>query len=381
MQDPWFKTTFRHSALGKNLLLQVPHDVFSTQRIDEGTLLLLDHLPSTLPKSVLDMGCGYGALGLPIAATFTDAQVDMVDRDLLAAAWSGKNAETNQLKNVRAFGSLGFSNIDRKYDWILCNVPARIGEPFIQNLIHLGSSQLNEGGELRVVIINDLLPFFSEMDLITKGPRHSILSRKSISDSKKIIPDETLYLRDQVSFSDLTFDRPFDFGGDDQKRLKTGLSVLIDALPRTLPTSEIKILNFRPGYGPIPLYCAKKWARSKVVAIDRDLLGTKFIRHNAFKLGLMDQIEIRESPYFSAAVLSGEKFNLIIGELSPSAGEAVALSELAAIEGCIADQGEAIILCLDKLEKDWIKKFSKMSKLSLFRVLSRDGYSVIRLSK
>ena len=67
MRDPWFKATLNLSALGQKLQMQIPHDVFSTQRIDEGTLLLLEHLPSREPATVLDMGCGYGALGLPIA--------------------------------------------------------------------------------------------------------------------------------------------------------------------------------------------------------------------------------------------------------------------------------------------------------------------------
>jgi 16S rRNA (guanine1207-N2)-methyltransferase len=381
MKDPWFKSTFRYSALGKNLLIDIPHDVFSTQRIDEGTLLLLDHLPESNPKTILDMGCGYGALGLPIAATYSQARVDMVDRDLLAAAWSQKNATTNHLQNVRAFGSLGFNSVEQTYDWILCNVPARIGEPFIQNLISLGTSRLNPGGELRVVVINDLLPLMSKMELVIKGPRHSILLKKATQKPESIVPAESLYLRDQVKFSELLFDRPFDFGGDDQKRLKTGLSVLMDALPRSVSQTEFKILNFRPGYGPIPLYCAHKWPQSKVIAIDRDLLGTTFIRHNASKLGLTDRIQIRETAHFPDAIEDHEQFNLIIGELSPSAGEAVALSELSTIERSLANGGEAIVLCLDKIEKDWIKKFSKTSKLSIFKVLSREGYAVVRLAK
>src|SRR5213076_515113 len=51
-----------------SLSLDVPWDVFSSQRIDEGTLLLLQHLPAGDPASLLDLGCGYGALGLPLAA-------------------------------------------------------------------------------------------------------------------------------------------------------------------------------------------------------------------------------------------------------------------------------------------------------------------------
>ena len=381
MHDPWYKSTFQYSALGKNLTIHIPHDVFSTQRIDEGTLLLLDHLPESKPTTILDMGCGYGALGLPIAASYPETKIDMVDRDLLAAAWSKKNAEANSLNNVNAFGSLGFRDVHQTYDWILCNVPARIGEPFIKNLIHLGCSRLNAGGELRVVVINDLLPLVNEMKLIIKGPRHSILSISTSELSAKPTPPESLYLRDQVKVADLQLDRPFDLGGDDQKRLKAGLPVLLDALPRSIPASDFKILNFRSGYGQISLHCKKKWPHATVVAIDRDLLGTTFVRHNALQLGLSDGLDVRESAHFPDAIHLEEKFNLISGELSPSAGEAVALAELKAIEKSLAPKGEAIILCFEKLEKDWIKKFASMSKLSIFKVLTREGYTVVRLSK
>ena len=381
MNDPWYKSTFQYSILGNRLNIQIPHDVFSTQRIDEGTLLLLEHLPENTPSSILDMGCGYGALGLPIAAKFPESKMDMVDRDLLAAAWSQKNAAANSITNVHAFGSLGFRDVHGKYDWILCNVPARIGEPFIKNLIHLGCARLNPGGELRVVVINDLAPMVTEMKLIIKGPRHSIYSISASEFSGEVVLPETLYLRDQIKIADLELDRPFDLGGDDQKRLKVGLPVLMDTLPRQSPKGEFKILCFRSGYGQLPMLSKKRWPESKVVAVDRDLLGTTFVRHNAKKLGLNNQLEVREKAHWPDAILEGEKFNLILGELSPSADEAVAISELTAIEKSILKDGEALILCLEKIEKDWMKKFASKSKLSIFKVLTREGYTVTRMTK
>jgi 16S rRNA G1207 methylase RsmC len=381
MNDPWYKSTFQYSALGVHLKMHIPHDVFSTQRIDEGTLLLLDHLPESSPTSILDMGCGYGALGLPIAAKFPEAKMDMVDRDLLAAAWSQKNAAENSIKNVNAFGSLGFRDVHGKYDWILCNVPARIGEPFIKNLIHLGCARLNPGGELRVVVINDLAPMVTEMKLIIKGPRHSIYSISASEFTGEAVSPETLYLRDQVKVADLDLDRPFDLGGDDQKRLKVGLPVLIDTLPRQAPKGEFKVLCFRSGYGQLPLISKKRWPNAHVVAVDRDLLGTSFVRHNAEKLGLSQNLEVRETAHWPDAISKEEKFNLILGELSPSADEAVAISELQAIEQSLIKGGEALVLCLEKIEKDWMKKFAPKSKLSIFKVLTREGYTVTRMTK
>jgi 16S rRNA (guanine1207-N2)-methyltransferase len=255
IKSPWYKTSFQYSPLGTNLKVAVPHDVFSTQRIDEGTLLLLENLPATDPRTILDMGCGYGALGLPIAAKYSNAQVDMVDRDLLAAHWSQENAQANQLSNVRAYGSLGFRDVKSPaYDWILCNVPARIGNPFIENFIEKGRALLNGGGELRVVVIRDLGPVLEEMRdknnwplvEVARGPRHAIYSIGAQAGTAAIAESETLYLRDQVQVGDLLLDRPFDIGGDDQKRVRTGLPVLLDTLPRQDPDQRLKkILCFR----------------------------------------------------------------------------------------------------------------------------------------
>ena len=391
MNDPWYKATFQYSSLGVKLPAQVPHDVFSTQNIDEGTLLLLEHLPEKEPISVLDMGCGYGALGLPIAARFPNARVEMVDRDLLAVKWSEKNAKLNQLSNIQAHGSLGFRDLgsNSTYDWILCNMPARIGKPFIQNFVELGSSKLNSGGELRIVVIRDLGPILLEMKEehqwpiteIAKGPRHTIFSISSATAKHPELSAEELYFRDQVQVQDLVLNRPFDFGGDDQKRLKSGLPVLIDSLPRQMvSTPDHRILCFRSGYGSLPLLCRKRWNQSKIVATERDLLGSTFLRWNADLLELNgDRLEIRENAHFPNALHANEKFNLILGELSSSAGEAVASSELIAIQAALAPRGQAVILCLEKIEKDWVRKFALENKIQVSRVLSREGFTVIRI--
>ena len=393
MYDPWFKATFPYKALGSNLEVDVPHDVFSTQRIDEGTLLLLDHLPDSHPEHVLDMGCGYGALGLPIAAKFSESQIEMVDRDLLAARASARNAAKNKLTNVDAYGSLGFLNVKRSdYDWILCNVPARIGRPFIENLVSEGNSRLKETGQIRIVVITDLGPLIREiatdknwpMVEVAAGPRHLIFAMKAIPKNTTLetaLDSRTLYLRDEVKVADLVLARPFDIGGDDQKRLHVGLPVLIDMLPRGAYSKDQRILCFRSGYGQLPLLARKRWPEATVVAIDRDLLGTQFTKINAKTLQVeSEKLEVREHAHFPEALLEGEKFDLILGELSPSAGEAVAFDELRAIEKTLRPGGEALILCLEKIEKDFVRKYAEKYKRQISRALTRDGYTVIRIS-
>src|SRR5438094_1684685 len=127
---PYARTRLTVRAPGVALPLDVPADVFATRAIDEGTLLLLRNLPTGRPGSLLDLGCGYGALGLPIAARFPEARALLVDRDLLAVRASAHNARSLDLGNVEARSGLGFADLPRgsgPFDWIVCNVPARIG--------------------------------------------------------------------------------------------------------------------------------------------------------------------------------------------------------------------------------------------------------------
>src|SRR5438477_12433013 len=80
---PYARTRLTVRAAGIELPLDVPADVFATRAVDEGTLLLLRNLPDVAPQSLLDLGCGYGAIGLTVAALHPAARALLVDRDLL----------------------------------------------------------------------------------------------------------------------------------------------------------------------------------------------------------------------------------------------------------------------------------------------------------
>src|SRR5438445_5893317 len=97
---PYARTQLTVKALGLALALDVPADVFASRAIDDGTLLLLRNLPGRAPASLLDLGCGYGALGLPVAARYPQARALLVDRDLLAVRAAAHNASALGLGNV-----------------------------------------------------------------------------------------------------------------------------------------------------------------------------------------------------------------------------------------------------------------------------------------
>lgn len=394
--DPWSKTALTLSVFDLRLSLHVPHDVFSTQQIDEGTHLLLRNLPSGNPARVLDLGCGYGALGLPVAKKFPNAQVCMVDRDLLAVDWSQRNAQSNSIHNVEVRGSLGYRDLQgTPYDWILCNVPARIGRPFIVEIFRGGIALLRESGVIRVVVIRDLGPILEEIALtekmgiekVAEGPRHIVYElKKQMAASQTLLHENdlaNLYLRDQVQVqgTDIVLDRPYDLGGDDPVRLKVILPLWCDVLPRESSGHPFrKVFCFRSGYGGLAALVRSRYTQAFLYVQDRDLLGTEFTRRNFKKLGLdgpgFAMIE-KSNAWDGLEELSrDESFDLIVGELSPSAGKEVALRELKSISKALGPQSEAFVVCSEKNYKDWIKPEAIISQTLL---ISRSNYCVLRV--
>ena len=96
--------------------------------LDEGTRLLLDRLDVAPGQSVLDMGCGYGIIGL-VAARLGASHVDMADVNLLAIASARENIAGNAVSNAEAFLSDAFSAVgNKRYDLIASNPPFHTGK-------------------------------------------------------------------------------------------------------------------------------------------------------------------------------------------------------------------------------------------------------------
>jgi 16S rRNA G1207 methylase RsmC len=90
--DPYFKKEIEYEFRGEHLKFDVAHTLFSTYDIDHGTELFLKTIEIGNAKTILDMGCGYGTIGLCIAKKYPDTHVTMLDRDLLAVRYAQLNA-------------------------------------------------------------------------------------------------------------------------------------------------------------------------------------------------------------------------------------------------------------------------------------------------
>jgi len=127
--------------------------VFSKDGLDLGTKFLLESMTlDQKVKTVIDMGCGYGPMGLYIAKTNPNLHVYMVDVNERAIHLTQKNMETNNISNATVIQSFLFEKVDIKADVIMTNPPIRAGKQTVFKLYEDAYDALNWEGMLYVVI-------------------------------------------------------------------------------------------------------------------------------------------------------------------------------------------------------------------------------------
>ncbi len=136
----------------KEYKFMTDNGVFSKDNIDIGTTVLLSSLNfENISGNVLDMGCGYGTIGIVIAKN-CDAKIDMVDINERAIKLAKENIELNKVCNAYVFLSDAYEKINKKYDYIISNPPIRIGKNNLYNILITAKNYLRENGELIIVI-------------------------------------------------------------------------------------------------------------------------------------------------------------------------------------------------------------------------------------
>ena len=128
--------------------------VFSRNTIDYGSRVLIETFSATdLPKGpLLDVGCGYGPIGLTLAAT-TERFVEMIDVNQRAIDLAKRNAGRNQIENVVIHESNIYETVNETaYAAILSNPPIRAGKKVVHTILSDAYPLLTEGGTLTVVI-------------------------------------------------------------------------------------------------------------------------------------------------------------------------------------------------------------------------------------
>ena len=139
----------------KKYNLYSDNGVFSKDKFDYGTKLLLDSIDiSKLSGNVLDLGCGIGVVGIILGTINKNINIDMIDINERAISLVRDNLTLNKV-NANVFSSDVYSNVNKKYDYIITNPPIRAGKEVVRKFLLGGYDYLNDNGILYFVMRKD----------------------------------------------------------------------------------------------------------------------------------------------------------------------------------------------------------------------------------
>ena len=128
-------------------------DVFSKERVDYGSRVLLDCMDiQANQRSLLDVGCGYGTLGVSLKKEYPWLHVEMVDVNERAVHLANQSCQYNDVEDIKAYLSFAYENVVGTFDVIVSNPPIRAGKKVVFEILEKAFDFLNENGELIVVI-------------------------------------------------------------------------------------------------------------------------------------------------------------------------------------------------------------------------------------
>ena len=147
---------FTTRFLNIDFSFKTDNGVFSKEKLDFGTRLLLENLPiKDMSGDILDLGCGYGVVSI-ILSKIIEANFDAVDVNRRALHLADLNKKLNKVSNINFIESDCYDSLgDKKYDFIITNPPIRAGKEVIYKMLREAKNHLKENGKLYFVMRKD----------------------------------------------------------------------------------------------------------------------------------------------------------------------------------------------------------------------------------
>lgn len=174
---------FSETLCAHPLTFHTTWGVFSPREVDEGSRLLLDLMTIHPADDCLDLGCGYGPIGITMAKQAPQGHSLLVDKDYVAVDYANKNIQRNGIVNAEARLSNDFSAVgERRFDVIASNIPAKVGNEMLTLFMHDALAHLKPGGRIYVVTINGLRQYikrnfnevFGNYDKLKQGKSYTV---------------------------------------------------------------------------------------------------------------------------------------------------------------------------------------------------------------
>lgn len=395
MRDSYFKKTLAFKQADATLQFRVSQALFSSHEIDAGTRFLLRTLPR-LPMErmnrVLDVGCGYGPLGLTLQAMDKTRTVHLIDRDALAVDFARQNAALNQLASGQIYGSLGYDAVAAgEFDLIVSNLPGKAGSEVISHLIGDARAFLAPNGHAAVVVVTPLAPLVE--NVLTEQPDTAVSYRESTANHTVFhyhftagygaAPQASfasgLYWREQMSVPvqkrSFTMQTAFGLPEFDTPSYQTRL--LFNALKAIPPGQPKHMLVVNPGQGHTAVAAWLSLAPQKISLLDRDLLALKTTSYNLQQNGCPQEMI---SSYHQIGLPDlPEPADLVIHPLRDSEGPAIIAARLGLLAEHISPEAVVLIAANSHLISQVEQRVKRNGRFKSKQRKRRKGFSSLSL--
>ncbi|MBA2876772.1 class I SAM-dependent methyltransferase [Thermaerobacillus caldiproteolyticus] len=181
--------TWKFTLRGNEFTFTTDSGVFSKREVDFGSRLLIEAFENPeVEGDFLDVGCGYGPIGLAIAKSFSERRVEMIDINERAVELANQNKQINHIDNAFVYQSDLFDQVgDKMFAAILTNPPIRAGKNVVYSIFEQSMAHLHPQGELWVVIqkkqgapsaLEKLQSLFPDVEVVKKKKGYYIIKAK-----------------------------------------------------------------------------------------------------------------------------------------------------------------------------------------------------------
>jgi 16S rRNA G1207 methylase RsmC len=280
--------------------------------------------------NVLDLGCGYGPIGISLKSFYPSSVIHMVDRDALALEFSRQNIELNNLNGFKVYGSLGYDDIaETDFDLIVSNIPAKVGEPVLSHILEDAKFYLRPGGKVVVVVIDAIGDFVTKVLKSNKDinilfykrwPGHLVFHYEFIRNDfvkpKLNAFERGVYSRGKqdilIDNSEISIETAFGLAEFDVLSYET--EMILDKLGDFKDKEIEKAVIFNPEQGIIAIAVPKNLKVKEINLVDRDLEALRVSRKNLIangfsseEISLFHQVGLRQT--------GNSKHDFIVGAL------------------------------------------------------------------
>lgn len=150
--SPHQTRTLRFLYRGRVLTFTTDRGIFSYEALDPGTGLLIENLELGEAEDLLDMGCGWGAIGIAAASSMPKGKVTMVEVNHRAVLLARQNARANKLANLEVLQGDLFEPVgEARYDVVVSNPAYKAGRELVLRFLDQTPAHLKEKGRLVLV--------------------------------------------------------------------------------------------------------------------------------------------------------------------------------------------------------------------------------------